>query len=635
MSHNPDGTASFCEDITTKYYPGGGNVIGTATFSFPFEYMDEDDVHAALWQDITKDTPEPLGYKDAVLWKDLNADAPSKEVNGVKVYYDMYFTFVNPTEIKYVQRVDTGEGTFGPQDYNPPAVSLEPGIGDILTVPPRVKIYRLTDIDPLIAMFYPGSSIRAQDLNDNFEQLKLAIEEGRCLVEDLDKEVQDFYWNKLGDTTYSNDDWEDEANDLHVPTTGAVQNRLELKVDKEAIVNQTQQEGSQWINSRYDTNRDSQNNTDDQIPSTAAASERWDNYMQDARPGTQGYRIPGKTWIDTDDLARWVWDPQNETWVLVAREGPVGPRGPEGTASTIVSDTPPINRNETNAAGNPVPIEDGDFWFDTTTGRVFIAYTDPDCNTGRQWVAPFAGGPQGPQGEAGEDGQDGQDGQDGAAATIEVGTTTTGAPGTNAAVSNSGTTSAAVFDFVIPRGDQGLQGEAGQDGEDGEDGAPGNQGSIGDNPPANPDVGDLWFCTDCPSGQYIWDGNQWVGTSIPGPAGPAGGVTSIIAGTNITIDPAAGTGAVTINSTATGGGGGGIPEAPNDGELYGRQSQAWAAINIPNPGIPEAPNDGQQYARQSQAWSVVAPPTNFNFIAPLQQTGDNVSFVWNSINALP
>jgi hypothetical protein len=40
----------------------------------------------------------------------------------------------------------------------------------------------------------------------------------------------------------------------------------------------------------------------------------------------------------------------------------------------------------------------------------------------------------------------------GTAATIAAGTTTTGAPGTNASVSNSGTSLAAVFDFTIPSG---------------------------------------------------------------------------------------------------------------------------------------------------------------------------------------
>jgi len=46
----------------------------------------------------------------------------------------------------------------------------------------------------------------------------------------------------------------------------------------------------------------------------------------------------------------------------------------------------------------------------------------------------------------------------GDAATVTVGTTTTGNAGTNASVTNSGTTSAAVFNFTIPRGDTGAAG---------------------------------------------------------------------------------------------------------------------------------------------------------------------------------
>ena len=49
-------------------------------------------------------------------------------------------------------------------------------------------------------------------------------------------------------------------------------------------------------------------------------------------------------------------------------------------------------------------------------------------------------------------------GADGAAATIGDPTITTGLAGTEASVTNSGTSSAAVFDFVIPRGDQGADG---------------------------------------------------------------------------------------------------------------------------------------------------------------------------------
>ena len=70
-----------------------------------------------------------------------------------------------------------------------------------------------------------------------------------------------------------------------------------------------------------------------------------------------------------------------------------------------------------------------------------------------------------PRGDTGPAGQDGRDGVDGSAATIAVGTTTTGNPGTNASVTNSGTSSAAVLDFVIPKGDTGASGPAGADGQ--------------------------------------------------------------------------------------------------------------------------------------------------------------------------
>ena len=43
----------------------------------------------------------------------------------------------------------------------------------------------------------------------------------------------------------------------------------------------------------------------------------------------------------------------------------------------------------------------------------------------------------------------------GKAATIRIGTTTTGEPGTEATVENSGTETDAVFDFEIPRGTPG------------------------------------------------------------------------------------------------------------------------------------------------------------------------------------
>lgn len=54
-----------------------------------------------------------------------------------------------------------------------------------------------------------------------------------------------------------------------------------------------------------------------------------------------------------------------------------------------------------------------------------------------------------PQGEPGAPGAKGDPGE---AATVQVGTTTTGEPGTQASVENVGTSSAAILNFKIPRG---------------------------------------------------------------------------------------------------------------------------------------------------------------------------------------
>ena len=64
-------------------------------------------------------------------------------------------------------------------------------------------------------------------------------------------------------------------------------------------------------------------------------------------------------------------------------------------------------------------------------------------------------GPQGATGATGATGAAGANGADGAAATVSVGTVSTTAYGNPAQVINSGTTSAAVLDFVIPQGQPG------------------------------------------------------------------------------------------------------------------------------------------------------------------------------------
>lgn len=75
-------------------------------------------------------------------------------------------------------------------------------------------------------------------------------------------------------------------------------------------------------------------------------------------------------------------------------------------------------------------------------------------------------------------------GGSGSTISVAVGQTTTGAAGTNASVTNSGTESALVLDFTIPQGPKGDKGDTGATGPRGPQGDKGEPGAIG---PTGPD----------------------------------------------------------------------------------------------------------------------------------------------------
>ncbi|WP_293695006.1 hypothetical protein [uncultured Phascolarctobacterium sp.] len=147
-------------------------------------------------------------------------------------------------------------------------------------------------------------------------------------------------------------------------------------------------------------------------------------------------------------------------------------------------------------------------------------------------------GLKGDTGPKGETGAQGAKGDTGTPATIKVGTVKTGAAGTSVTVSNSGTDSAAVFDFVIPRGekgDQGLQGIKGDTGPQGPQGVKGDKGEQGTgvtikgrydsvsalksaHPKGND--GDAYMVG---VNLYAWSGSEWIDCgNIQGPQGIKG-----------------------------------------------------------------------------------------------------------------
>lgn len=115
---------------------------------------------------------------------------------------------------------------------------------------------------------------------------------------------------------------------------------------------------------------------------------------------------------------------------------------------TVPTEFTQVEQNILTLNSNPPYPGDNGYWmvYDLDTGG-YVQSTIP--------LPEVSAGPPGP---------------DGKAATVQVGNTTTGEPGTAAAVVNTGTENAAILNFIIPRGANGIPGEPGPQGNDGADG---------------------------------------------------------------------------------------------------------------------------------------------------------------------
>lgn len=145
--------------------------------------------------------------------------------------------------------------------------------------------------------------------------------------------------------------------------------------------------------------------------------------------------------------------------------GATGPTGPAGAAATVS-----VGTTTTLAAGSPATVTNSG-----TTAAAILNFGVPAGPTGPAGPAG-ATGPAGTTGPTGPAGPVGPSGPAGAAATIAVGTVTSGP----AAVTNVGTPSAATFNFVLQTGATGPTGPTGSPGPTGPAGT-----GIGSTEPAN------------------------------------------------------------------------------------------------------------------------------------------------------
>src|SRR5210317_176182 len=81
-----------------------------------------------------------------------------------------------------------------------------------------IRIYRDTNVDELKSTFFAGSSIRAQDLNQNFEQNNFAVQE-----------IKAYTWDNETQTIHSDETW--VSSDIQIATTAAMDQRFQDEVN--------------------------------------------------------------------------------------------------------------------------------------------------------------------------------------------------------------------------------------------------------------------------------------------------------------------------------------------------------------------------------------------------------------------
>ena len=225
---------SLCHncDLSRIEYTGTGSVT---QYTFPFEYYN-------------KDTDVKVANK--------NQDSTYTPID------DSLWSFVNATTIRFNQAPENGK---------------------------KFMIYRCTDITPMPAEFYPGNSIKADDLNTNFFVLQSAIEETRCSLSKVSDEVD------------------------------------------RRITKQEQETGA-WVG--FDDGR---------IASSDAIRARHDAHVTDVVPPEIVYEQPGKAWENTDKCWSSYWNTGADAWVAYVNTGPRGLMGPKGaTGDSIVGPPGPV-----------------------------------------------------------------------------------------------------------------------------------------------------------------------------------------------------------------------------------------------------------------------------------------------------
>jgi hypothetical protein len=251
-----------CTDVQTIQ---AGN--GTKTqFSFDFPYIFKSEIHVYFWNATTKEWDEKLTTDGTYPWQVTDA---------------------NPTIVEFTSTA--------------PPSTPEAGVDN-------VRIRRLTKLDDIRALFNPGSAIRSDDLNRNFEQLRYAIQEAFCqeVPEEVEEYINTYYWNNYTDTVKSSDTW--DSSDTKIATTAA----LDARFQDEA--NETITSSESWVSD------------DDHVATTASIDARFQDELNETITSSE-------TWPDNDDTIATTAAIDNRIDTAITND-----IGTDGTGITVTDD---------------------------------------------------------------------------------------------------------------------------------------------------------------------------------------------------------------------------------------------------------------------------------------------------------
>jgi hypothetical protein len=237
--------------------------------------------------------------------------------DGSTTNYSFTFEYLEQDEVKVtIDGTATTEFTFATATTLSFAAAPADGA--------KIRIYRDTDIETLKATFFPGSAIKAEDLNNNFIQNNFAVQE-----------IEENTWDVDLQTVASDEPW--TSSDELIATTKSIDQRIDSKVDDALTLDI---DGSDGITVTDDTPSGGQIvigigagsvdldrikdediltyaeqeagtpawDSDGRIPTTFAAARRFDTIVQPTTPAG-GTWVVGKTWLQNDaDKTLSIWD---------------------------------------------------------------------------------------------------------------------------------------------------------------------------------------------------------------------------------------------------------------------------------------------------------------------------------------